>query len=159
MRPLLFAALGLCLAAPAAAAYEDEGPPEETAVSTEAARPDDDEGALVQESDEDLAAFVTDYVRKDIQLKGAFFLEDKYAGKVLKLELASVEPKAAAGENGARSVTVVFREPAGKKLTALFWLQGGPWGGLDIFKIELKGAKRPAELKPAAPPKKKEKKN
>ena len=151
MRLIFIAALGLCLAAPAAAAYEDEGLPE-TVASSDTARGEDEEvQPQVQESDEDLAAFVTDYIRKDIQLKGAFFLEEQPAKKILKLDLASVEPRASAGSNGARAVIVTFKDPAGKKRTALFWLQGGPWGGLDIFKIELKtpGVKPVPELKPA----------
>jgi len=156
MKALLIAALGLWLAVPAAAAYDEEGLPE-TVASSDTARGEEEEvQPQVQESDEDLAAFVTDYIRKDIQLKGAFFLEERPSKKILKLELASVEPKAAAGQNGARSVTVTFKDPAGKKRTALFWLQDGPWGGLDIFKIELKvpGVKPTPELKPA-PAKKK----
>lgn len=156
MKLIFLAALGLGLAGPAAAAYEDEGLPE-AVISTEAARgEDEEEQPQVQESDEDLAAFVTDYIRKDVQLKGAFFLEERPSKKILKLDLASVEPKAGGGESGARCVTVTFKDPAGKKRTALFWLQGGPWGGLDIFKIELKtpGVKPVPELKPA-PAKKK----
>lgn len=156
MRPILIAALVLCLAVPAAAAYEDEGLPE-AVVSSDTARGEDEEvQPQVQESDEDLAAFVTDYIRKDIQLKSAFFMEELPSRKILKLDLVSVSPKTSGGENGARAVTVIFRDPAGKKRIALFWLQGGPWGGLDIFKIELKtpGVKPAPELKPA-PAKKK----
>ncbi|MDD2805200.1 MAG: hypothetical protein PHV33_06565 [Elusimicrobiales bacterium] len=151
MRLIFIAALGLGLTAPAAAAFEDEGLPEAVVSSDTARGEDEEEQPQVQESDEDLAAFVTDYIRKDIQLKGAFFLEEQPSKKILKLELASVEPKASAGESGARAVTVTFKDPAGKKRTALFWLQGGPWGGLDIFKIDLKtpGVKPTPELKPA----------
>jgi hypothetical protein len=151
MKLLFLAALGLCLTAPAAAAYEDEGLPE-AVISTDTARSEDEEDQpQVQETDEDLAAFVTDYIRKDILLKGAFFLEELPSRKILKLELASVAPKASGSENGARAVTVTFKDAANKKRTALFWLQGGPWGGLDIFKIELKtpGVKPAPELKPA----------
>jgi len=130
------------------AAYEDEGL-SEAAVSTDTAKNGEEEDgqALIQENDEDLAAFVTDYIRKDIQLKGAFFLEEKGSRKLLKLSLASVEQKAAGSENGVKLVAAVFKDAAGKKYTAVFHLQNGPWGGLDIFKIELKTA--PAKTAPA----------
>ncbi|MDO8806137.1 MAG: hypothetical protein Q7R35_17110 [Elusimicrobiota bacterium] len=141
MKLAILAALSLCLAGPAAAAYEDEGLPE-APVSTETIKSveEEEEQPLIQENDEDLAAFVTDYVRKDIQLKGAFFLEDKASKKIYRLELAAIEPKAAGGETGAKTVTAHFKDAAKKKFTVLFHLQNGPWGGLDIFKIELKAA-------------------
>lgn len=143
---LLLGAL-LCPAA-ARAAYEDEGL-SEAAVSTDTVKNgDEEEGqAVIQENDEDLAAFVTDYIRKDIQLKGAFFLEERTSRKLLKLTLASVEQKAGTAEGGVKLVTAVFKDAAGKKCTAVFHLQNGPWGGLDIFKIELKAA--PAKTAPA----------
>jgi hypothetical protein len=141
MKLTLLAALTLCLAGSAAAAYEDVGLSEVVA-TTDTVRngEEEEEQPLIQEKDEDLAAFVTDYVRKDIQLKGAFFLEDKVSKKILKLELAAVEPKAAGGENSAKTVTAHFKDAAAKKVTVLFHLQNGAWGGLDIFKIELKAA-------------------
>lgn len=141
MRFALLAALSLCLAAPAAAAYEEEGLPE-APVSTETVKNGEEEEdlALIQQSDEDLAAFVMDYIRKDIQLKGAFLIEDKASKKVLRLELSSLEPKAAAGGNGGRTVAANFKDAAGKKTAVVFHLQNGPWGGLDIFRIELKAA-------------------
>ncbi len=151
MKGIFAAALLLGLAWPAAAAYEDEGF-SETAVSTDAVNgADDEEQPVVQESDEDLADFVTDYIKKDIQLKGSFLLEDKPTGKVLKLELLSVEPKAAGAEGGAKRVKATFKDAAGKKLPVFFLLQSGAWGGLDIFRIELKGAAAiaPAPAKPA----------
>lgn len=139
MRFALLAALTLCLAGPAAAAYEDEGLPE-APVSTETVKNGEEEEdlALIQQSDEDLAAFVMDYIRKDIQLKGAFLIEDKASKKVFRLDLASIEPKAAAGENGGKTVAANFKDAAGKKTSVVFHLQNGPWGGLDIFRIELK---------------------
>ena len=139
MRFALLAALALCLSVPAAAAYEDEGLPE-APVSTETVKNGEEEEdlALIQQSDEDLAAFVMDYIRKDIQLKGAFLIEDKVSKKVFRLELASIEPKAAAGENGGKTVAANLKDAAGKKTAVVFHLQNGPWGGLDIFKIELK---------------------
>jgi len=137
----ILAILALCLAVPAAAAYEDVGLPE-TMASTETVKngEEEEEQPLIQENDEDLAAFVMDYIRKDIQLKGAFFAEDKASKKIFKLELLSVDPKAAGGETGAKTVTAQFKDSGGKKVAVLFRLQNGPWGGLDIFKIELKRA-------------------
>lgn len=147
MKTVLYALLAACLACPAAAAFEEEGLPE-TLVSTDTARngEEEEEQPLVQESDEDLAAFVTDYIRKDVQLKGAFLIEDKASGKILRLELVSVDRKAA-GENGSRAVRAGFRDAAGKKYSALFRVQLGPWGGLDIHKIELGTGAKPAKGK------------
>jgi len=143
MKLILLAALALGLArpAPAAAAYEEEGLTE-AAVSTETLKNGDEEEdqTVIQENDEDLAAFVTDYIRKDTQLKGAFFVEDKASGKTLKLSLVSVAQKAADGEGGVKLVKAVFKDAAGNKFSAVFTLQNGPWGGLDIFKIDLKPA-------------------
>lgn len=151
MKVALLAALAFCLAGPASAAYEEEGLPE-TVASTETAKngEEDEDLALIQQSDEDLAAFVTDYIRKDIQLKGAFLIEDKASKKLLRLELASIGPKAEGGENGSKLVAANFKDAAGKKFAVIFHLQNGPWGGLDIFRLDLK----PAPAK-AAPGKKK----
>ena len=139
MKFLILALFALALAAPVRAAYEDDGLTE-AAVSTETAKNGEEEEAqpVIQENDEDLAAFVTDYVRKDIQLKGSFFLESKPDRKLLKLDLVSVESKAVPGENGAKKVAAVFKDAASKKYPVFFHLQAGPWGGLDIFRIELK---------------------
>jgi hypothetical protein len=147
MKIAIYALLAACLACPAAAAFEEEGLPE-TLVSTDTARngEEEEEQPLVQESDEDLAAFVTDYIRKDVQLKGAFLIEDKATGKILRLELVSVDRKAA-GDNGSRAVRAGFKDAGGKKYSALFWVQLGPWGGLDIYKIELGAGAKPAKGK------------
>ncbi|HAT71985.1 MAG TPA: hypothetical protein DCS63_04140 [Elusimicrobia bacterium] len=136
---LALLAAGLFWPGTAAAAYEDEGL-SEAAVSTETAKSSDDEDdqTVIQENDEDLAAFVTDYIRKDTQLKGAFFMEEKATKKILRLSLSSVNPKPVNGDSGVKKVTAVFKDAAGKKYTVLFHLQNGPWGGLDIFKLEIK---------------------
>jgi len=146
MRTAACALLIACLACPAASAFEEEGLPE-TLVSTDTARggEEEEEQPLIQESDEDLAAFVTDYIRKDVQLKGTFLIEAKPTGKVLRLELVSVDRKAAGGDNSSRAVRAAFKDAAGNKYSALFWVQLGPWGGLDIHKIEL----GPRDGKPA----------
>lgn len=141
MKFFCLAALALCLSGPVEAAYDEEGLPEAPA-STETAKNGEEEDGLVliQQSDEDLASFVTDYIRKDTMLKGAFFLEDKAAKKVLRLELASIEPVTAGAENGGKTVTAHFKDATGKKAVVVFHLQNGPWGGLDIFRLELKAA-------------------
>ncbi len=143
---LLFAAAA---AGPARAAFEDEGF-SEAAVSTDTAKNGEEEDGqtLIQENDEDLAAFITDYIRKDIQLKGAFLMEDKTTRKFLKLAPYSVSQKAEDGENGVKKVKAVLEDTAGRKYDAVFYLQSGPWGGLDIFKIDLKAAaSKPAPAK------------
>ncbi len=151
MRTAIIAALFLCLAAHEAAAFEDEGLSETVAATDTIKNGDEDDGqTLIQETDEDLTAFVTDYIRKDIQLKGAFLIEDRTSKALLRLELAAIEPAASAGANGARTVTAHFKDGKGTAFTIVFHLQSGPWGGLDIFKLELKA--RPAQ---AAPGKKK----
>ncbi|OGR67637.1 MAG: hypothetical protein A2081_00820 [Elusimicrobia bacterium GWC2_61_19] len=148
MRNIAFALLaaGLLWPAAASAAYEDEGL-SETVTSTETAKnaDEEDDQTVLQENDEDLAAFVTDYIRKDTQLKGAFFIEEKATRKILKLSLASVDPRPVNGEGGVKKVTAVFKDAAGKKYTAVFHLQNGPWGGLDIFKLEIKASAPPAK--------------
>ncbi len=140
MKFIYLSALALCLSGPAAAAYDEEGLPEAPASTETVKGEEEDDLALIQQSDEDLASFVTDYIRKDIMLKGAFFLEEKASKKVLRLELASIEPAVAGAENGGKTVTAQFKDAAGKKIAAVFHLQNGPWGGLDIFRIELKAA-------------------
>ena len=150
MKILLLLALGAGLFLPAAARaeYDEEGLTE-AAVSTDAAKSSDDEEEqpMIQENDEDLADFVTDYIRKDIQLKGAFFIEDKAAKRILKLELAGVSAKASDAEGGTKKLAATLKDAAGKKVTVVFYLHNGPWGGLDIFKIELKS--RQEKDKPA----------
>lgn len=139
MRLALLALLAACAAGPAAAAYEDEGLTEVPASTDTVRNGDEDDGQpVIQETDEDLAAFVTDYISKDIQLKGAFLIEDKAAKKLLKLELLSVEPKCGGSETGEQTVAAHFKDPAGKRFTVIFHLQNGPWAGLDIFRLELK---------------------
>lgn len=134
-------AAGLLWPGAAAAAYEDEGLSEAViSTGTEKNHDDEDGQTVIQEDDEDLAAFVTDYIRKDTQLKGAFFVEEKNTKKILKLFLFSVNPKPVNGGSGVKKVAAVFKDAAGKKYAALFHLQNGPWGGLDIFRLEIKQA-------------------
>lgn len=140
MRRVLFSLLALACAAPVSATPGERpaGDSASAAVAVEAAPAGDEEQQpLVQESDEDLADFVTDYIRKDIQLKGAFFFENKTSGKVLRLRLSVVEPKTRPGADGTSAVTARFDGDDGAKYTLVFWVQDGAWGGLDIFKIEL----------------------
>lgn len=150
MKTFILLALGAGLAcAPAYAGpdYEEDGLTE-AVVSTETAKGGDEEEEqpVLQENDADLADFVTDYVKKDIELKGAFFMEDKASKKIMKLELAGVEKKTSEAEGGAKKLAAAMKDTAGKKFTVVFYLHNGPWGGLDIFKIELKAEKtKPAK--------------
>ena len=139
MKNIFWALLALGIFSGPAAAYEYEDPGD-IAVSSDAAQGNsyEDEQPVIQESDEDLAAFVTDYLDKDIALKGAFLLEDKATGKVLRLRLVSVDGKIAPGAAGGWMVTAYFKDAADKRFTVLFRVRDGSWGGLDIFKIELK---------------------
>jgi hypothetical protein len=140
MKTLLLLALGAGLLCPAAARaeYDEEGLTEAAVSSDTAKNADDEEEPLIQENDSDLADFVTDYIRKDIQLKGAFFIEDKVTKRILKLELSAVENKASDSEGGTKKLAATLKDAVGKKFTVLFYLHNGPWGGLDISKIELK---------------------
>lgn len=127
----------------AAAAYDEEGL-SEAIISSDTAKAEagdeEDEQTLIQENDEDLSAFVLDYIGRDIQLKGSFLFDDIKAGKVLKLSLVSVGKKAREAAGGAKTITAVFQEKPGKKYTLVFHLHSGSWGGLDIFKIEMLNA-------------------
>lgn len=114
-----------------------------TVSSTDAAKgdyPPEDEETLgvIQESDEDLAAFVQDYISKDSALKGAFFIEERGSGKVLKLSLDTLLRKTSEGPDNSRIVEGVFKAAGGKKCSVLFYIQSAGFGGLDIFKVELK---------------------
>jgi hypothetical protein len=148
------AALLLCLlaAAPARAAYEEEGFSEAPA-STDTVRASEEEegGAYVQESDEDLAEFVLDYIRRDTALKNGFLVEEPGGGKLLRLSLMKADRLAKIGRGGsARTVGAQFRDAAGALYDLTFHLQAGPWGGLDIYRIEIRRA-GPESKKPAKP--------
>ncbi len=115
----------------------------EAALSTDTAKTDetadiDDAQAYIQETDEDLAGFVQDYVKKDTVLKGAFFLEETVSGNILKLNLETVIKTSSAGPNNSKIIEAVFRDLTGKRRTVLFRIQSIGFGGIDIFKIELK---------------------
>jgi hypothetical protein len=120
----------------------------EITVSTDTVRseppPEEDEAlAEIQESDEDLAGFVQDYIKKDAALKGAFFIEEPASGRVLKLNLETVAKKSSEGPNGSRIMEAVFKGPGGKKYSVLFQIQSAGFGGIDIFKLELKKEEKP----------------
>ncbi len=150
MKTLILLALGAGLAGTPAYAgldYEEDGLTE-AVVSTETAKNGDEEEEqpMIQENDADLADFVTDYIKKDIELKGAFFIEDRASKRIMKLELAGVEKKTSEAEGGAKKLAASLKDAAGKKYTVVFYMHNGPWGGLDIFKIELKAEKaKPAK--------------
>lgn len=93
---------------------------------------------FIQESDEDIINFVDDFIKKDIQLKGSFLIEDVSANKILKLKFESISKTLITKEDGTKSVETFFKDSQGKKYTIIFHLIGVQWGGIDIFKIELK---------------------
>jgi len=115
----------------------------ETAASTDTVKAEepadaDEPQTDIQESDEDLAGFVQDYVQKDTALKGAFFLEDDASGKILKLTLAKVQHRSVGGPANSKTVEAVFKDQAGKKHIVLFRIRSAGFGEIDVFKIELK---------------------
>ncbi|HOW89160.1 MAG TPA: hypothetical protein PL037_02675 [Elusimicrobiales bacterium] len=123
----------------AAALVDDDLLDTEISTETAADYAAEEEGqASIQESDEDLAGFVQDYIGKDIALKGAFLLEDTVSGKVLKLSLESAPRRSEAGPAGSRVMEAVFKAAGGRKYSVLFYLQSAGFGGIDIFRIELK---------------------
>ena len=122
----------------------------DVALSTDTAKadytPEDEETqGYIQESEEDLSGFVQDYVKKDSSLKGAFLLEDPASGKVLKLALEAAPKKSADGLNNTKVLEAVFKDSAGKKYTVLFHIQSAGFGGIDIFRIELKKEPKPGQ--------------
>ena len=150
MKYFILAALVLLLGPSAKAAYEEEGLSEVvTATDTPKAAEDEDDQAVIQESDEDLVDFVMDYIRRDTQLKGGFLIEDKTSKKILKLNMVSVEQTVKDGPGGTKTVESVFQDAAAQKFSVTFSLQNGSWGGLDISRIEVK--KTPAPEKPKKP--------
>ena len=150
MKTLFIACALAALACPQARAVQDDDL-SDVLLSTDAAKtedaPEEDETtqAYIQESDEDLSGFVQDYVKKDTALKGAFFLEDPAARKVLKLSLETAPKKSSDGPNNTKIMEAVFKDPGGKKYPILFHIQSAGFGGIDIFKIELKKETKPAQ--------------
>ena len=108
------------------------------ATKTEYAAEDDETIADIQQSDEDLAGFVHDYVRKDSALKGSFLIEDSSGGKILKLNLDTVAKRSSPGPDNSKTIEAVFKNSAGQKHTVLFHIRAAGFGGIDISKIELK---------------------
>lgn len=108
--------------------------------------------AQLQDSDEDLAGFVEDYIKKDSILKGAFFIEDPVGKKILKLKLVSVTKKSAPGPDRSKTVEAVFVNAAGGRHYILFHLRNTGLGEIDIYGIELKRSSAAgAEAKPGKP--------
>ena len=148
MKKLLIACALAALACPQARALEDDDLGD-VLLSTDTARTDfvseeDDTQAYIQESDEDLAGFIQDYVKKDTALKGAFFMEDPAAGKVLKLSLETAPKRSSSGPDNTRVLEAVFKDPVGRKYSVLFRIRSAGFGGIDIFKLELKKKPNPA---------------
>ncbi len=152
MRTLLAVCVLAALSCPRAAAISDDDLLD-AGISTEAVKNEDaagDEDAQmsIQESDEDLAGFVQDYVIKDSSLKGGFFIEDSRAGRILKLSFERVLKKSSEGADNSRIVEAVFKGPAGKKYSVLFYIQSAGFGGIDVFRIQLKQMEPKKEEKP-----------
>ena len=150
MKKIFIACALAALACPQARALQDDDL-NDSLLSTDTARTDyateDDEAALpyIQESDEDLSGFIQDYVKKDTALKGAFFMEDPETRKVLRLSLGTPPKKSSAGPDNTKVMEAVFKDPGGKKYSVLFHIQSAGFGGIDIFKIELKAGTKPVQ--------------
>ncbi|MBI4655624.1 MAG: hypothetical protein HY746_02630 [Elusimicrobia bacterium] len=141
MKIFLFFSFLVFLNAGAAFCFEADGNP----ASTETLKDQfdreeitDGAGFMIQESDEDIISVVEDFIRKDVQLKGSFLIEDKSQNKILKLEFESIEKTVKTLEDGARVVKTVFNDASGGKTKVFFYLSRAQWGGIDIFQIELK---------------------
>ena len=108
-------------------------------VSTDTVRQADEEEeqVVIQESDSDLAAFVQDYVAKDCQLKGTFFIESQAKKQILRLKLVSLEKKIKDAPGGAKMLMAHFVDASGRNYGVMFYLQSSSFGGTDITKIEL----------------------
>ena len=135
-------AIAASLPCPQARAITDDDL-SEAALSTDTVKSDetaemDETQAYIQESDEDLAGFVQDYIKKDTVLKGAVFLEEPTSGRILKLNLEAVAKKSSDGPGNSKIVEAVFRDASGKKRAVLFYIQSVGFGGIDIFKIEFR---------------------
>lgn len=154
MRKLIITCALASLMCPQARALADDDLTD-AALSTDTVKTDetaetDETQIYIQESDEDLADFVQDYIKKDTILKGAFFLEEGASGRILKLNLETVLKRSSGGPNNSKIVEAVFKDPAGKKYPVLFRIQSAGFGGIDIFKIEFKKEERsksPAKAK------------
>ncbi len=150
MKKLFIVCALTALACPQARALQDDDLTD-SLLSTDTTKTDyateEDEAtqAYIQESDEDLSGFIQDYVKKDTALKGAFFIEDPAARKVLKLSLDTAPKKSAAGPDNTKIMEAVFKDPGGEKYSVLFHIQSAGFGGIDIFKIELKKEAKPVQ--------------
>ena len=147
MKRLIIICALTALACPQARAMADEELTDAAfstdTVKTDEAQEEDEGQAYIQESEEDLAGFVQDYIKKDSILKGAFFLEETVSGKILKLTLDTAPKKSFDGPNNSKIVEAGFKDAAGKKHTVLFRIQSAGFGGIDIFKIEFKKEEKP----------------
>jgi len=155
MRKIILAALAATGLTLGWAAMEDDDMANQL-ISTDTARPaeEDDYQAVIQESDADLAAFVLDYITKDVQLKGDFFIENRSkkqalvrggaaAGQCLRLKLVSLEKKTKSAAGGTKMLSSRFMETSGAAYEVRFYLQSSSYGGPEIIRIE-------AESKPSA---------
>jgi len=93
----------------------------------------DESGEIIsQESKEDIINFVEDYIKKDINLKGAFFIEDKISKKILKLNFVKIKEVIM----DEKKVITQFKD-SNSKLYEINFFVSGLWGNLDIIKINI----------------------
>jgi hypothetical protein len=101
---------------------------------------EDDSEAVAELSKEDIQNFVEDYIKKDVQLKGYFFIEDKENGKILRLKLSQIK-EVIENENG-KQVIAEFKDNNSKLFYVIFTVAGSNFGNLDITKVYLKSEAR-----------------
>jgi len=105
---------------------------------------EENNGAMIQNSEEDLRGIVEDYIKKDIELKGGFFIEEKSSGKILRLKYIGIT-KTNFSEDEDKTVTAQFASD-GKIYSLIFSLSGTNWGSMEIVKINI--AKVPESKSP-----------
>lgn len=140
MKEILIAA-AMLLPIRAVAQGNDMGEPEP---SVNEYSQEDGSGVMIQDSDEDIRNLVEDYIKKDIALKGAFFIEDKSSGKVLSLKFVAIT-KTNLPEDGDKTVTAQFHSDGGKFYNLVFLLSGSNWGNMEIQKISIEPPSGPAK--------------
>ena len=138
MKRITFALIALAgLSLGAAAMEEDALGAQLVSSDTTRLADDEDDQAVIQESDSDRAAFVRDYIARDCQLKGAFFIESPAKKQILRLKLVSLEKKTKDVPGSAKTLAALFADASGKSYEVLFYLQSASFGGTEIIKIEL----------------------
>lgn len=96
---------------------------------------EENNGVMIQDSEEDIKNLVEDYIKKDIMLKGGFFIEERPSGKILRLKYLGITG-ISLPEDGDKIVTAQFIGD-GKLYSLNFFLSGSDWGNMEIFKISV----------------------